>query len=341
MAMAGGGNGQVLVSVIVPACNAEATLERCLDACLGQTHEAVELIVVDDGSTDGTARIARGFPVHYVHQENRGPAAARNCGARVANGVFVAFTDADCVPAPDWVERLLTGFEEGVVAAGGTYGIANPDSLLARLVHEEIVARHERFDREVDFLGTFNVAYCTEAFEAAGGFDEDFTMASGEDNDLAYRLVDLGGMLRFAHDARVAHFHPTRLSRYLRTQVWHGFWRVRLYQKHPGRAGRGDRYAGPTDLLAPPLALAGTMGLVLSVLALPWPMVSAVCGGLALTTLLVCLTLRIPMAGRLARRAGMTEGALFPGLALLRDLARAAGMVRGTWHFGLRRKTTA
>ena len=107
----------------------------------------------------------------------------------------------------------------------------------------------------MDFLGSFNVAYRKAAFEAVGGFDASFPCASGEDNDLAYRLQDVGGRLRFTREAVVAHHHPTRLWPYLRTQARHGYWRMKLYAKHIGRARRGDQYAGMADLAAPPLAL--------------------------------------------------------------------------------------
>ena len=94
----------MLVSIIIPAYNSEKTLAICLAACLNQSGPDTEVIVVDDGSTDGTARIAQTFPVHYIHQENCGPAAARNRGAQAASGGVIAFTDADCVPERVWID---------------------------------------------------------------------------------------------------------------------------------------------------------------------------------------------------------------------------------------------
>ncbi len=216
----------MLVSIIIPTYNAEATLDQCLKACLAQTYLDTEVILVDDGSTDATPRIAQSFAVHYLHQENAGPAVARNHGARTAKGEIIVYTDSDCVPETGWIDALVTEFEDGVTAVGGTYGIANPKSRLARIVHEEIMLRHSRFDKEVDFLGSFNVAYRKKDFDALGGFDESFRIASGEDNDLAYRLHDAGGQLLFTKEARVAHVHPTRLLPYLRTQQRHGNWRM-------------------------------------------------------------------------------------------------------------------
>ncbi len=214
------------------------------------------MIVVDDGSSDATAAIAQGFEgVCYVHQENAGPAAARNHGARIATGEVVALTDSDCIAEPNWIEELITGFDaSNVVAVGGTYGIANPESPLARIIHAEIQLRHEQFGDTVDFLGSFNVAYKRDVYLDIGGFDENFRSASGEDNDLAYRLHDAGGVMRFVPTAIVNHYHPTKLYPYLKTQMNHGFWRMKLYAKHPKRSG-GDQYAGKLDFLAIPLAL--------------------------------------------------------------------------------------
>ncbi len=321
-------------SVIIPAYNAEATLAECLSACLNQTWPAREIIVVDDGSTDGTARVAASFPVRYVWQKNGGPAAARNRGAAEATGDVLVFTDADCVPEPAWLERLLEGFDEGVVAVGGAYGIANPASRLARMVHEEIAARHAELEGEVDFVGSFNVAYRRDAFDAAGGFDATFRQASAEDNDLAYRLEDCGGRMRFAPDARVAHYHPTRLLPYLRTQMRHGYWRVKLYAKHPHRAKHGDRYAGLADLLMPPYAL----GLVCTI---PLAVICSMIGWVWAVATIIYALLRMRLPWTLARRTGDPAMLGFAVVAAMRDVARAVGMVAGIWRFLLGRRTGA
>lgn len=321
------------VSIVIPAHNAEKTIGACLGACLSQTHPNTEVIVVDDGSTDATSRIAEGFPVHYIRQENRGPAAARNRGAAEATGSFVAFTDADCVPEPDWIAQLLAVFAEGVVAVGGTYGIANPESTLARMIHEEIVLRHASYGADVDFLGSFNVMYDREAFRTAGGFDETFSRASAEDNDLSYRLLDAGGKLRFAPHAIVKHFHPTRLGPYLRTQARHGFWRMKLYAKHPNRACKGDRYAGLAELAAPALALFAALAFCHAILGpASWPIprdfsILFLMGYVGFRGLL------LRQRQRLAHRIDATQVLFFLPVLILRDIARGIGMLAGVVRF--------
>ena len=329
------------MSVVIPVFNGACTLAECLTACLAQSYSDFDVIVVDDGSTDETARVAKTFDVHYLHQDNAGPATARNRGARAARGDIVAFTDSDCIPETNWIDSLVAGFDEDTVAVGGGYGIANKTSLLARMIHEEISLRHDRYGDEVDFLGSFNVAYRRDVFEEVGGFDESFPVASAEDNDLAYRLLDGDGTLRFVRGARVAHYHPAKLVQYLKTQMMHGYWRMKLYAKHPKRAQTGDRYAGLTDFAAPPLSLLLFVGLALLALSLVVPGLASWGLGIALPVGLVYGLTRAGLPIRMMRRSGDPLMALFFPVLVLRDLARAAGMLRGIWTFILMKRGAA
>lgn len=324
------------VSIIIPAYNAEKTLAECLAACLTQDYPDFEIIVVDDGSTDGTSAVSQRFEaVRYHHQSNSGPASARNTGARIASGDLLVYTDSDCIPQSDWLRQLTRGFEEGVVAVGGTYAIANPASRLARVVQAEIGQRHRQFKRDVDFLGSFNVAYRRDAFEATGGFDETYRQASGEDNDLAYRLHDQGGRMVFNPEAVVAHYHPERLLAYLLTQSRHGYWRVKLYGDHPRRAG-GDQYAGWPDLLAPPLGLA----LPLLVILITGAGASTGLGTVAAMANLGLITfytaLHLPLVLRMRHELAAGDLLYFLLVACLRDTARAVGLLHGLWAFTFR-----
>ena len=86
-----------LVTLVVAVYNGEAYLREALESAVAQEFEPYEVVVVDDGSTDGTAAIARSFPVSYLHQENQGPSAARNAGLAAARGELIAFLDGDDV----------------------------------------------------------------------------------------------------------------------------------------------------------------------------------------------------------------------------------------------------
>ena len=101
-----------LVSCIVPCFNGERYLDECLRSILGQTHPRLEVLVIDDGSNDNSARIAQryGSDVRYHHQENRGPGGACNRGLALATGEFFAFLEQDDLWLPDKISRQLAEF---------------------------------------------------------------------------------------------------------------------------------------------------------------------------------------------------------------------------------------
>jgi cellulose synthase/poly-beta-1,6-N-acetylglucosamine synthase-like glycosyltransferase len=247
----------VSVSVIIPAYNASATIGRTLGALAKQNcSRPFEVIVVDDGSFDSTGTVVGLFPtVKYMRQDNAGPAAARNHGAKAAQGEFLAFTDSDCIPHEDWIAQLMAGFSRqqvGVVA--GSYGIANPDSRLARCVYKEILWRHSHLMPEYpNSFGSYNFCVRKKVFEEVGGFDTGYRTASGEDNDLSYKVTRSGWRIYFERKALVDHYHPAVLAQYLKEQFRHGYWRVKMYKDHPGMM-RGDGYTFWKDIIEMPLS---------------------------------------------------------------------------------------
>ncbi len=244
------------ISIIIPVYNGEKTIGRTLQAALTaasafrnaetlRTEDRfVEIIVVDDGSTDNTKNEILKFPtVKYFFQQNSGPAAARNHGALEARGEILFFTDADCLPHSDWLEVMMAHFDKPhVVCVAGSYGIANPQSPLSRGIHAEILFRHRVLMPEFpSYFGSFNFAIKKSIFQEVGGFDAAYRQASGEDNDLSYKISSRGYKIYFAKDALVDHFHTQSLGKYLSEQYVHGFWRAQMYRDHPLMA-RGDGY---------------------------------------------------------------------------------------------------
>lgn len=117
-------SGNPLVSVIVPVCNVERYLPECVESILGQTYRNIEVILVDDGSTDGCGSLCDGYAqrdgrVRAVHQANRGLSGARNAGLDVAEGEFIAFVDGDDAVSPLFVETLLGGMAVGASENSG------------------------------------------------------------------------------------------------------------------------------------------------------------------------------------------------------------------------------
>jgi glycosyltransferase involved in cell wall biosynthesis len=253
----------VSVSVIIPAYNASATIGGTLGALAKQNcFQPFEVIVVDDGSVDDTGTIICTFPtVKYVRQDNAGPASARNHGAKLALGEFLAFTDSDCIPHEDWIAQLMAGFgypappeagQVGVVA--GSYGTANPESRLARCVYKEILWRHNHLMPDYpNSFGSYNFCVRKNVFEAVGGFNIDYRAASGEDNDLSYKITRSGWRIIFQRKALVDHYHPEAVAKYLKEQFRHGFWRIKMYRDHPAMM-RGDGYTFWKDIIEMPLS---------------------------------------------------------------------------------------
>ena len=231
----------ILASIVIPARDAEGLIGRCLAALERQSvpRARYEVIVVDDGSADGTAEVARSFPgVRVLHQTGRGPAAARTRGARAGRGEIVVFTDADCEPTRGWLAALLAPFEDPtVVGTKGTY-LTRQRALTARFTQLEYEDKYDRMRRfeSIDFIDTYAAAFRRTAFLEAGGYDESFPVPSAEDVDLSYRLAAAGHRMLFAPAAAVYHRHPERPGVYLRRKYRYAHWRVKAVAKTPAKA---------------------------------------------------------------------------------------------------------
>ena len=225
------------VSVVIPAFNSASTIEGCLVALAEQTVIPGEVIVVDDGSTDSTLEVARRMGAEVIAQDHRGAGAARNRGAKAARGELLLFTDADCAPVADWVERLVETLDSnGVAAARGITTSLQPEpaARFAQLEYDEKyrqLARHEN----VEMVATYSAAYRRDAFWRFGGFDEAFHGATSEDQELSFRLAEAGLRIAFVPRAAVRHHHHTSLRAYVRRKFWIGYAKARIGRHHPDK----------------------------------------------------------------------------------------------------------
>ncbi|MBP7145999.1 MAG: glycosyltransferase [Acidobacteria bacterium] len=217
-------------SVIVPTYERPDALRRCLEGFTRLVYPAWELLVVNDGGATSFSAIGGDLraklPLQLIDAPHKGPAAARNAGARAARGEYLAFTDDDCVPEPDWLQQLRRGFAEtGSAALGGSCLNPYPESVPAVTWEVYLNFLREYFQ---DVSGnalmqpTNNVAYRADAFWAVQGFDESFPLAAGEDLDLSYRIVGAGFRQGYFDPARVWHFHRSTAKGYLRQQYRYG-----------------------------------------------------------------------------------------------------------------------
>ncbi|MBI3734196.1 MAG: glycosyltransferase [Chloroflexi bacterium] len=255
-----------MISVIVPAHNSASTLNACLLALQNQTvpRSEYEVILVDDGSSDGTTAIGRKLGVQVLRQARRGPAAARNLGASVAQGDIILFTDSDCSPAPDWIEQMRRPFADSrVMGAKGVYA-SRQKQLLPRFIQVEYEDKYRRMARQaqIDFIDTYSAGYRRSLFLEQGGFDIKFPDPSAEDVEFSFRLAKQGHRLVFAPHAVVEHVHATSLMYYLRRKWRYGYWRVWVYQRHPEKV-RGDSHTAPElKVQLPAVGLCGLSALL-------------------------------------------------------------------------------
>lgn len=200
------------VSVVVPARNAERTLPTLLDALAAQTVGRLEVIVVDDASVDATAAVAAAHPLApvVVPGTGGGSYAARNLGLARATAPVIAFTDADCVPEPDWVAQALDVLRTSAQLVGGRVeqrrrdgaGIWERYDRATYLDQRELIAQ--------GFAATANLIADAEALRELGGFDGG--LRSSGDLELGRRAAAAGLRLRYAPDAVVRHEPRTSAS---------------------------------------------------------------------------------------------------------------------------------
>ena len=227
------------VSIIIPTFNGGWRIGNCLDALLQQSAAPeIEILVVNDGSTDDTAAVVQIYPrVKLINQANAGPASARNRGASEATGQIVLFTDDDCVPLAGWLHSMLEPFHDSqVVGAKGIYR-TRQKQLVARFVQVEYEDRYHLMAKlpDIDFIDTYSAAFRRDRFLEIGGYDTSFPVACAEDVEMSYRMSARGWKMKFVPSAIVYHTHPATLSNYLKKKYKFAFWRILAVRKNPSK----------------------------------------------------------------------------------------------------------
>ncbi len=221
------------ISVIVPTYNRCDRLARLVDALAGQDLDSdrFEVIIISDGGTDHSADMlaqrSESFParLEYIEITHAGPAAARNAGILQARGRIIAFTDDDCLPAPDWLSALLRAFnsDPGLCGVGGRTLPAPRSGLISRFINARSVMRTPQIvDGEVLNLQTNNAAFMREDLLEIRGFDRSFPAPGGEDWELCTRLRHAGKRLGYAAEAGLVHHHRSTLKGFMRTYYNYG-----------------------------------------------------------------------------------------------------------------------
>jgi len=241
-----------------------------------------EVIVVDDGSSDGSAEAACKLGARVVGQPALGAAAARNRGVQEAGGEIVLFTDADCVADPQWVERLSAPLcRDGVQ---GTVGrcVSDQRQWIASLIQVELDERYSTMGHHerIDFLNSGNCGFRRELL-SKNPFDESFRWL--EDVELSFRLAQNGNRMIFVPDAQVEHPHPESLRAYVMRKFHYASFAPSIFRRYPSKTFSDSRTPVNRRLqlivlglaaLSFPFALLGSGALVVSAMLL---MASVLC----------------------------------------------------------------
>lgn len=226
------------ITVAICAYNAADTLDECLLHTCALDYPHLEIVVVDDGSTDATAEIARRYPdVRLVTIPHAGLSVARNAAFEAASGDLVAYLDSDAYPSPEWPYYLALGMDDECLGGvGGPNVPPRGDSIGAHQVAKAPGGPvHVLFsDDRAEHIPGCNMAFRKEVLVEVGGFDPIYTSA-GDDVDLCWRVLDRGWEIGFHPAALVWHHRRAGLRKYLRQQLGYGRSEALVEARHPDR----------------------------------------------------------------------------------------------------------
>ncbi len=223
------------ISVVVCSYNGTRTIRDTLDGLRKLEYPNYEVIVVDDGSKDGTGDVAREYGFKVISTENRGLSSARNTGMRAAKGEIVAYIDDDARPDPHWLTYLAATFmRTNHVGVGGPNLPPPNDGPIADCVANSPGGPVHVLltDLEAEHIPGCNMAFRKSALEAIDGFDHRFRIA-GDDVDLCWRLQERGWTLGFNPAAMVWHHRRNSVKMYWKQQKNYGKAEADLEKKWP------------------------------------------------------------------------------------------------------------
>ena len=231
--------GKIVISVIVPAYNAEITIERCLRSLINQKGYKDYEIVVVDSSRDRTGEIIKEKfkEVKYIKLERQAfPGESRNIGIGKARGKIISFIDSDCVAGDNWLSSIYDSFSEDKNAVGGSVGIANYNNTIALA---EYILEFSEFlpsapTRTVRTIPTCNISYRKEIFEKYGLIPD---IRTAQEVVFNWRLFKNGVKIYFNPMIKVRHIHRERMASFIRHQylLGRGFVESRLVADLPGQ----------------------------------------------------------------------------------------------------------
>lgn len=339
----------IRLSVVVPFRNAAHCLGSCLEALATQTHANAEFILVDNNSEDaGPELVCRfvdsypGMALKFLKEKKKGASAARNSGVRAASGLWIAFTDSDCIPTPEWLEDIATAIVQypQVGAFAGCIRPATPSnriekfSALFTLPANQEEKDYHQYTLVSGGFPTANFAVKKILFETVGGFDEEI-LIYGEDHALCAQIYKQGHTIRALNGALIYHQHRADLCGFCRQAF--GFGRAHalgLRKSVPGalileapllsvtRIGEGWRIWIDLRQADKKMLLAvGASFFWLPLLILPF-----------FYFLYLCWVI-YRRGERMGLGMGRKEAPLLALLLILKAVVMTAGMLAGSWRY--------
>lgn len=254
------------ISAVVTVYNKQNIIAKTLESLLSQRVGFKEIIVIDDGSVDNSAKIIKEFAgkhknIKYNSHINQGVSKSLNVGLKMVNTNLIAVLDGDVSFDKDWLSRLIPYFEnEEIAAVSGLTKTMNPKNLWAALAGYNVEYRQSKIKGEfVDHLSTTNVIYRKSVLDKIGMFDPEFRY--GQDNEVSYRIIAAGYRLILSKKTFCLHFWPESFMDFMKQRMHGALARVMLIKKYPKRL-IGDEISSLCYFLELPLGLVFILSLI-------------------------------------------------------------------------------
>ena len=274
-----------LVSVTVCVRDGGHWVEDCLDSLLQQTHSPLEIIAVNDGSSDDTKlKLDTWYekhgnsdvPIQIIHQDSLGLSAGRMAAVEKSSGTWIAITDIDVRPEPDWIEQMLIACKpienESIAAVTGRTVFQAHNDVVSRFRAVEIASKYRNRPRRTSLANGPCSMFLREALIEVGGFDPSWYHA--EDMELSLRLLSNGGTIIHAPDALVSHVPEIGIRRFLHKRRRDARAHVRIVRHFPARQrnGPGFDFIGSASIAFSilPIVLLMLLSFIPIILALPF-----------------------------------------------------------------------
>jgi len=316
------------VSILVSVYNSESTIEKCLDSIMALKYprEKLEVIVVDDGSTDKTRELVKDYSIQLVRKEHGGYPSTMNTGIRVAKGDVILNIDSDTYISEDWLVKVFEEFKDPKVGVVGGYVATAPtSSFWAKMAGFESEDREDKMNSKyVDFVTSTCTAYRKELFSNIGLFNED--LRRGSDEELTQRALRAEWKIVLRKDV-ICYHEGASLAEYFRKQVLNIIYEVKSFLQHPELLSGKKQH--PPSLYIP---LILTFLLVLTPL---WLLTNN--AWISILSLLGIILYHIPRTVRIIRKHKDWSMIFLPVAIIVRYVAWLTGSVIGVTRLLIKR----